>query len=213
MALSEHDREYLAAVHPAAGAVLEEMLVQGRAENIPIVDPLAGRLLHVLVAATRPVRVVEVGTAIGFSTLWMATALPPHGRIQTIDPDRGRTERARAFWRRAGVDDRIEVVSEPALRVLPTLGPDIDFAFIDALKPEYLGYLEALLPRMRVGGMVAADNLLWSGRVASGDRDESTQALRTFNQRFLHDPRLDATIVPVGDGVGLGVVRPGNPAP
>ena len=207
MPLSERDRDYLAAAHPPMSAVLDEMLSQGRAEGIPIVDPLSGRFLHVLVAATRPRRLVEVGTAIGFSTLWMATALPDDGRIQTIDPDCGRTDRARSFWRRAGVEHRIEVINEPALVVLPRLAPGIDLAFIDALKPEYLGYLELLLPRMRPGGVIAVDNLLWSGRVAAGDMDENTAALRAFNERFLGEPRLDATIVPVGDGIGVGVVR------
>jgi caffeoyl-CoA O-methyltransferase len=204
---ADADREYLLGLHPPLGAVLEEMLAQGRAEGIPIVDPLSGRLLQVLVAALRPRRVVEVGTAIGFSTLWMATALLQGGRIQTIDPDRGRTDRARAFWRRAGVEDRIEVLNQPALEALPRLEPGIDFAFIDALKPEYGAYLDLLLPRMRPGGMVTADNLLWSGRVAAGVEDENTSALRAFNQRFTSDPRLSATIVPVGDGIGIAIVR------
>ena len=211
MPLGERDRDYLAAVHPPMSALLDEMLSQGRAEGIPIVDPLSGRLLQVLVAATRPRRLVEVGTAIGFSTLWMATALPNDGRIQTIDPDRGRTDRARSFWRRAGLEHRIEVINQPALLALPRLAPGIDFAFIDALKPEYLGYLELLLPRIRPGGVIAVDNLLWSGRVAAGDVDENTAALRAFNQRFLGDARLDATIVPVGDGIGVGVVRAAKP--
>ncbi|HYM49656.1 MAG TPA: O-methyltransferase [Candidatus Limnocylindrales bacterium] len=197
-------------MHPALSPVLQEMLEQGRREGVPIVDPHSGRLLHVLVAALRPRLIVEVGTAIGFSTLWLATALVDDGRIQTIDPDRARTDRARAFWQRAGVLDRIEVINEPALTALPRLGPGIDFAFIDALKPEYPGYLEALLPRMRAGGVITVDNLLWSGRVAAGDPDETTRALRAFNERFLHERSLDATIVPVGDGLGIGVVRTGD---
>jgi predicted O-methyltransferase YrrM len=204
---ADPDREYLLGLHAPLGSVLEEMLAQGRAEGIPIVDPLSGRLLQVLVAAVKPRLVVEVGTAIGFSTLWMASALPDGGRIVTIDPDRRRTDRARAFWRRAGVAERIEVLNEPGLSALPRLEPEIDFAFIDALKPEYSAYLDLLLPRMRVGGMITADNLLWSGRVAAGVEDENTSALRAFNQRFANEPRLQATIVPVGDGIGIGVVR------
>jgi predicted O-methyltransferase YrrM len=188
--------------------VLQEMLDAGRKEGIPIVSPATGRVLRVLVLALAPKRVVEIGTAIGFSTLWMASALPAGGRIDTIDPDRSRTDRARRYWLRAGVTDRIRVTNEPALRVLPRLAPGIEFAFIDALKPEYVLYLDALLPKMAPGGVITVDNVLWSGRIAAGDRDANTEALRAFNQRFLHEEQLEATIVPVGDGLGIGVVRP-----
>ena len=201
------DVDYLEGIHPPMGPVLEEMLKTGRAEGVPIVQAATGRLLRVLVAAMAPKQVVEIGTAIGFSTLWMASALPPGGRIDTIDPDRSRTDRARKYWLRAGVTDRVRVVNEPALRVLPRLAPGIDFAFIDAIKTEYSAYLDALLPKMAPGGMIAVDNVLWSGRIAAGEHDENTDALRAFNEKFLRHQQLDATIVPVGDGVGIGVLR------
>jgi caffeoyl-CoA O-methyltransferase len=202
------DLEYLEGIHPPMGPVLEEMLKAGRSEGVPIVQPASGRLLRVLVAAMAPKRVLEIGTAIGFSTLWMASALPPGGRIDTIDPDRSRTDRARRYWLRAGVTDRVRVINEPALRVLPRLPPGIDFAFIDAIKTEYSAYLDGLLPKMAPGGMITVDNVLWSGRIAAGEHDEDTDALRAFNEKFLRHERLDATIVPVGDGIGIGVVRP-----
>src|SRR6267378_1222630 len=208
MPFGEQDLDYLEKVHPGLDAVASEMLAVGRAEGIPIVQLPVARFLHVMVAAVRPARVVEVGTAIGFSTLWMATALPPDGRIDTIDPDRSRTDRARRFWLRAGVTDRVRVINEPALRVLPRLAPGIDFAFIDAIKPEYGAYLDALLLKMAPGGMITVDNVLWSGRIAAGVHDEDTDALRAFNERFLRHEQLEATIVPVGDGLGIGVVRP-----
>jgi predicted O-methyltransferase YrrM len=201
------DLDYLEGIHPPMGPVLEEMLKSGRAEGVPIVSPATGRLLRVLVAALAPTRVVEIGTAIGFSTLWMASALLPGGRIDTIDPDRSRTDRARKYWLRAGVTDRVRVVNEPALRVLPRLAAGIEFAFIDAVKTEYSAYLDALLPKMAPGGMITVDNVLWSGRIAAGEHDENTDALRAFNERFLGHGQLEATIVPVGDGVGIGVVR------
>jgi len=187
--------------------VLQEMLERGRADHIPIVDPAVGRLLSTVVRAIKPSRVVEVGTAIGFSTLWIALALPEGGRIDTIDPDRKRTDQARRFWVRAGVSDRVRVFNEPALRVLPRLNPGIGFAFIDAVKQEYESYLDAVLPKMTDGGVVMVDNLLWGGRIAAGDQDSDTDSLRQFNETFLHHPQLDATILPVGDGVGFGVVR------
>ncbi len=208
MQVTDVDLQYLEGVHAPLGPVLEEMLKTGRAEGVPIVSPASGRLLRVLVAAMAPRRVLEIGTAIGFSTLWMASALPAGGRIDTIDPDRSRTDRARRYWLRAGVTDRVRVINEPALRVLPRLAPGIDFAFIDAIKTEYVAYLDALLTKMAPGGMITVDNVLWSGRIASGVHDEDTDALRAFNERFLRHEQLEATIVPVGDGLGIGVVRP-----
>lgn len=208
MQVTDRDLQYLEGVHAPLGPVLAEMLETGRAEGVPIVSPASGRLLRTLVAARAPRRVVEIGTAIGFSTLWMATALPAAGRIDTIDPDRSRTDRARRYWLRAGVTDRVRVINEPALRVLPRLAPGIEFAFIDAVKTEYLAYLDALLPKMAPGGIITVDNVSWSGRIAAGVHDEDTDALRAFNERFLRHEQLEATIVPVGDGLGIGVVRP-----
>jgi predicted O-methyltransferase YrrM len=207
MLTTDRDLKYLEGVHPPLGPILEEMLKTGRSEGVPIVNPAAGRLLSVLVTALAPKRVLEIGTAIGFSTLWMASALPKGGRIDTIDPDRSRTDRARRYWLRAGVTDRVRVINEPALRVLPRIAPGIEFAFIDAIKTEYSAYLDALLPKMAPGGMITVDNVLWSGRIAAGEHDEDTDALRAFNETFLGHEQLEATILPVGDGFGIGVVR------
>lgn len=208
MPFTDQDFEYLERAHAPLDPVLDEMLKAGRKEGIPIVRPDVGRLLRLLVMAMAPKRVVEIGTAIGFSTLWIAGALPHGARIDTIDPDRSRTERARRYWLRAGVTDKVRVINEPALRVLPRLSPGIEFAFIDALKTEYVAYLDALLPKMAPGGTITVDNVLWSGRIAAGQHDEDTDALRAFNDRFLHHEQLEATIVAVGDGLGIGVVRP-----
>src|SRR4030081_961724 len=163
MLTTERDLAYLEGIHPPLGPVLEEMLKAGRSEGVPTATPAAGRLLRVLVTALAPKRVLEIGTAIGFSTLWMASALPAGGRIDTIDPDRARTDRARRYWLRAGVTDRARGIHEAGLRVLPRLAPGIEFAFIDALKPEYAAYLDGLLPKMAPGGMITVDNVLWSG--------------------------------------------------
>src|SRR3982074_3710790 len=203
MLTTDRDLEYLEGVHPPLGPVLEEMLKTGRTEGVPIVNPAAGRLLRVLVTAVAPKRGLEIGTAVACSTLWRASGRPAGGRLDTIDPDRSRTDRARRYWLRAGVTDRVRVINEPALRVLPRLAPGIEFAFIDAIKTEYLAYLDALLPKMAPGGMITVDNVLWSGRIASGVHDEDTDALRVFNERFLRDEQLEATIVPGGDRLGI----------
>jgi predicted O-methyltransferase YrrM len=177
-------------------------------ENIPIVDRDSGRVLSVLAGGRR--RIVEVGTAYGYSTLWMALGQPPDGTIVTIDPDRSRTDLARGWWRQAGVaDERITVVTAPALDAFeagdPALAGPFDLAFIDALKPEYGAYLDHITTRLAPGALVVADNVLWSGRV-TGARpvktpDTNTDALVAFDTAVLRDPRFSATILPVGDGL------------
>jgi len=203
------DLQYLDSLHPELEGVFARMDAEAAAENIPIVSSSIGHALRVLVRATAARRIVEVGTATGYSALWMASALPTDGRIITIDPDRSRTDRARAHWRAAGVADRIEVISGTALEELPKLSGPFDLAFIDALKSEYAGYLAAVLRLLRAGGTVLVDNLLWDGRASGavpGD-DADTRAIREFNRLFVRHPQLDATILSVGDGLGVGVKR------
>jgi caffeoyl-CoA O-methyltransferase len=182
--------------------------------DIPIVNRDSGRVLEVLATGRR--RILEVGTAYGFSTLWLALGQGPDGTIVTIDPDRERTDLARGWWRQAGIpDERIVVVQAPALDAFkanePALAGPFDLAFIDALKPEYGAYLEAIVPRLAPGGLVVADNVLWSGRVSGArpaeDGDANTAALRSFDTAVLADPRFAATILPVGDGLLIAALR------
>jgi predicted O-methyltransferase YrrM len=204
----ERDVEWIESIAAPQGAALEAIEAAANAtpgQRIPIVDRDSGRVLSALAAGRR--RIVEVGTAFGYSTLWLALGQPDDGRIVTIDPDRSRTDRAREWWRQAGIaDERITVVSAKALdafaRDEPALRGPFDLAFIDALKPEYEAYLEALVPRLAPGALVLADNVLWSGRVADpANRDPDTAALRAFDTAVLADPRFRATILPVGDGL------------
>ena len=210
MAITDTDLDYLESLHGKLAGAFASMDSEGGRESIPIVASGVGRALHVLVRAMAARLVVEVGTAIGYSALWMATALPVDGRIDTIDPDTARTDRARKFWVEAGVGTKIVVHSGKALDVLPTLAGPYDFAFIDALKQEYEGYLTHIIRLLRPGGAVAVDNLLWGGRASGArvdDRVPDTQAIRAFNAKFVRHPQLDATILSVGDGLGLGVKR------
>jgi predicted O-methyltransferase YrrM len=194
---------------PALEAI--EEAANASSQRVPIVDRDSGRVLAALAAGRR--RIVEVGTAFGYSTLWLAMGQPSDGTIVTIDPDRARTDRARAWWRQAGIDDgRITVVSAKALDAFavaePALAGPFDLAFIDALKPEYQAYLEALVPRLAPGALVVADNVLWSGRTADpANSDPDTVALRAFDAAVLADERFAATILPVGDGLLIAGYR------
>jgi predicted O-methyltransferase YrrM len=183
--------------------------------DVPIVDRHSGRVLRVLAGDHR--RIVEVGTAYGYSTLWMALGQPAGGTIVTIDPDRQRTDLARGWWRQAGIaDERITVLTAKALEAFAAhdaaLAGPFDMAFIDALKPEYAAYLDALIEgRLAPGALVVADNVLWSGRV-SGARpadagDTNTAALRRFCERVLGDDRFTASILPLGDGLLVATWR------
>lgn len=208
--ITHHDLDYLERIHGDLPDVLRLLDREGGRDDIPIVGTAVGRLLAVLVRATGTRRIVEVGTAIGYSALWMASALPADGELVTIDPDKERTDRARRFWELARVGDRIRVVNAPALEALPQLIGPFDLAFIDALKREYQAYLEQVLWLLRPGGTVVVDNLLWSGRASGSSPDDGTsdtKAIKEFNAAFVRDRRFDATILAVGDGLGIGVKR------
>ncbi len=203
------DLDWIESIGAAPASALIAIETAAEPRNIPIVDRHTGRVLSVLAGDRR--RIVEVGTAYGYSTLWMAIGQPADGTIVTIDPDRERTDLARGWWHDAGVpDERITVVTAKALEAFaapdPALAGPFDMAFIDALKPEYEAYLDALVDgRLAAGALVAADNVLWSGRV-SGSRpvdagDTNTNALRRFGERVLRDDRFTSTILPVGDGL------------
>jgi predicted O-methyltransferase YrrM len=203
----ERDVEWIESVAAPLAPVFEAIEAASVAgpDRIPIVDRDSGRVLAALSAGRR--RIVEVGTAYGYSTLWLASGQPADGRIATIDPDVSRTDLARSWWREAGVaDERIVVVTARALEAFaadePALAGPFDLAFIDALKPEYVAYLEALIPRLAPGALLTADNVLWSGRVADpSNGDPDTVALRAFVETVLADPRFNATVLPVGDGL------------
>ncbi len=208
------DVDWIESIASPLSATLAAIEAAAEPGNIPIVNRDSGRVLSVLAANRR--RIVEIGTAYGYSTLWLAMGQPADGTIVTIDPDRSRTDLARGFWRQAGIPDpRINVVNRPALEAFATneraLGGPFDLAFIDALKPEYEAYLEALIPRMDAGALIVADNVLWSGRVSgsspAGADDADTDALRRFNSAVLTDRRFNATILPVGDGLLIASLR------
>lgn len=211
---AQADLDWIEATSRPLHPVLLEMEAAAAPERIPILSRDSGRMLATLAASRR--RIVEVGTAIGYSTLWMGLALPAGGTIVTIDPDRERTDRAREYWRAAGLPDaRISVVNAPALEGFAgeraELAGPFDMVFIDALKDEYHAYLVALMDRLAPGAVVAADNVLWSGRT-SGSRPsrpgDGTDALREFCARVSADPAFETTILPIGDGLLVATLRP-----
>lgn len=149
---------------------------------------------------------VEVGTFTGMSSLSIARGMAEDGTLVCFDVSQEYTAIARRYWERAGVSSRIDLRIGDAREGLQQLPAEayLDLAFIDADKTGYLNYFEQLLPRMRVGGVIAVDNVLWSGRVIDADNNaDSTVAIREFNDRLAEDARVDVSIVPIGDGITL----------
>ena len=204
--LKRPQAEYLEATLPPRDALLARMEEYAAEHGHPIADAEVAQVMRVLLRARRPRHVIEVGTNIGYSVIVMGREAGAGGVVETIELDRGILAVAKNFVAEASLQCEVRFHEGPALEVLPRLEGPFDFVFIDCVKTEYEDYLDALLPKLERGAMIVCDNLLWGGKVADGVRDASTDALRAFNQRFTTDPRLTATIVAVGDGLGVAVV-------
>jgi caffeoyl-CoA O-methyltransferase len=168
-----------------------------------MVGRLEGGFLAALVAITGAKRILELGTFTGYSSISMATALPDDGRIITCDVDPDATSIARRYMDESGHGDKIEIRLGPALATIETLEGPFDLIFIDADKPNYENYYEAVLPKLAENGLLIADNVLWSGRVVEPDEDESTQAITSFNEHVRNDERVAAVMLTVRDGMTL----------
>lgn len=200
---------FLERLLPPRDGVLAAIEAEAKRDSVPIVDPEVGLFLDQTIRAARVRRALEVGTAIGYSGVWIARALPPEGRLVTIDIDPARLAVAERNFAAAGVRDRVECILGPALEVLPRVEGPFDLLFLDAIKEEYRDYVTLALPKVRPGGVVVVDNLLWGGQVAGKIRKEeertSTIALREFVPWFVAHPQLRAQVLPLGDGTGFAV--------
>jgi len=169
-----------------------------------MVGPLEGGLLSMLVHMVRPRLVVEIGTFTGYSALAMAAALPEGGRIVSCEIDEHHAALARDHIGRSPWSDRIDVRLGPAIETVEGLDGPFDMVFIDADKESYVAYYEAVVPKLAPHGIIAADNVLWSGRVVDDEAvDDATVALRAFNRHVTDDPRTEAVMLTVRDGVTL----------
>jgi caffeoyl-CoA O-methyltransferase len=204
--LRRNQAEYLETLLPLRDALLERMEKYAEENGHPIADPEVGQLLRVLVRTKRPRRALEVGTNIGYSVIVMGRECDEETVIETIELDHNILSDARRFVAEASLPCRAVFHEGAALDVLPRLTGPFDFVFIDCVKTEYEEYLDALLPKLARGAVIVCDNLLWKGKVAGGDHDAATDALRAFNHRISTDERLLTVILPLGDGTGVSVV-------
>ena len=189
--------------------LLREMEVKAAEDDVPISDPEVGLLLQILVRSIGAKRVLEVGAAIGYGTIWITRG---NGEVvvSAVERNPERIAEGRAFVDREGASARVEWLEGEALDLMPTLTAPFDLIYIDVDKASYRRCLDAGLQLLRVGGLVVIDNLLWKGQVADppedfDNEDDQAEILRRFNNYFAIHPQLDSLVLPFGDGVGLGV--------
>jgi caffeoyl-CoA O-methyltransferase len=203
----EPDVEAYAEAHTEPpGDFLERLAEETRAKTTApqmMVGPLEGRFLAFLVRAMRAGRVLEIGTFTGYSSICMASALPPGGRIVTLDVNEDTTEIARRYATEAGLADRIDYRLGPAIDTMAELEGAFDLVFIDADKEGYVDYYEAALPKLAENGLIVADNVLWSGRVVEEDVPETGRAIQRFNEHVRADDRVESVMLTVRDGMTL----------
>ncbi len=195
---------YMHDLIPPRDATLREMEELASREHIPIVGPAVGHLLELLAGLTGAHRVFEMGSAIGYSTIWWARGIQPDGRVYYTDGSVDNARRAETFFEKAGVADRVEVLTGNSLDLIETVAGEFDIVFNDVDKHYYPEVYRKASGRVRVGGLLVTDNVLWSGRVADPvETDASTESIREFNRLVYEDPRFRTTIVPMRDGVSI----------
>src|SRR5215471_5407107 len=204
---------YLAALNHASDAVLDDVAREGERQDLPLVDAEVGALLRVLALSIGAQRILEIGTAIGYSGIWLAGAVPPGGMLFTLekDPDRART--ARANFERAGLADRVGILVGDAQVTISKVAGPFDLIFQDGSKPLYVTLLDRLVGLLRPGGLLVTDNVLWDGEVVPGfaakpaHNADDTRAIAEYNERVAAHPQLLTSIVPLRDGVSISVKR------
>lgn len=202
---------YLSGLNHAGTDVLEVIAQRGRERDLPLVDAEVGAFLQLLATSVRATRILEIGTAIGYSGVWLARALPPGGMLFTIEKDPDRAAEAKTHFEQAGLADRVSIlVGDAALKIAKVSGP-FDLIFQDGHKPLYNSLLDKLVALLRPGGLLITDNVLWDGEVVPGyvatptKNVDDTRAIMEYNERISTHPQLLTSIVPLRDGIALSL--------
>jgi predicted O-methyltransferase YrrM len=200
--------DYLYSMLPKRDEVVVEMEDYAAKHNVPIVGPAVARVLQQLALMINAQTVFELGSAIGYSTIWWAQAVGEKGRVIYTDGDRKNAERARAYFDRAGVSNRITLYTGDALEVLSEQKEQYDIIFNDVDKEDYPRVLRLVSARLRKGGLFITDNVLWSGRVAEKNpKDATTKAILEFNRLLYNSPDFFTTILPIRDGLAVALKK------
>ncbi len=200
--------DYLYSIIPPRDEVLTEMEAEAAKNDVPIVGPVVARILYQLALISGAKTVFEMGSAIGYSTIWWARAVGKGGRVYYTDGDRKNAEKARKYFEWAGVADRITIAVGDALELLSEQKQEFDIIFNDVDKEDYPRVFRIASPKLRKGGLFVTDNVLWSGKVAQKNPSEATtKAILEFNRLLYSSPDFVTTILPVRDGVAVAVKK------
>lgn len=194
--LAQHDHE-----------VLKEMEEYGYKQRFPMIGPILGKILMLMASAIQAHRVLEMGSGYGYSAFWFAMGMPQGGVVIACDKSEENARKARDYFKRGGMLDKLDFRTEDALDVIDRLPGDLDIVFIDCAKEQYPDALRVSLPKVRSGGLIMAHNVLWYGTVVKGDHDGLTKYIREFNRMLYSTPDLITTIIPLWDGLSISLKK------
>ena len=210
--LNEELYNYITDIFSKEDDVLKDVVKNTGTLKIPLIQisPELGKFLQILIKSVKGKRVLEIGTLTGYSSIWMARALPSGGKLTTLEISKDHFEEAKKNFEKAGLTDKIEIILGSAMESLDKLkNKKFDFAFIDADKTGYPAYFDKVIQMMNPGGIIAADNTLRDGAVVKPDSelDEGTRAINVYNKKVAADTRVDSLLVPISDGLTICYVK------
>ena len=201
--LNRKVEEYLADLLPKRDAVISEMERYAKKHDVPIIGPVVARMIYLVAQISGAKRIFEMGSAIGYSTIWLTRAAGPEAEVYYTDGDPANAARARGYFKRAGVENSIQIMTGDAVDLIDQVPGEFDLIFIDVDKQQYPEALRKAVPRLRSGGLLLTDNVLWSGKVSRKSTDARTRAIQQFNKLIYSSSDLFPTIIPLRDGVAV----------
>ncbi len=195
--------KYLENITPQRPAVMREMEEYAAENDFPIVGPLVGRLLYQLASMTKAKRIFELGSGFGYSAYWFSLAIGSRGHIVLTDGNKDNKKRAMNYFKRAGIDTQLDFKVGDALRTIKKHDGPFDIIFNDIDKKDYPKTIDLAAARLRKGGLFITDNVIWKGKVAEKNPDDTTKAILEFNEELYHDGRFFVTIIPLRDGLAV----------
>ncbi len=201
--LNSKIEEYLADLLPKRDEVISEMERYAKKHDVPIIGPVVARMIYLVAQISGAKRIFEMGSAIGYSTIWLARAAGPEAEVYYTDGDPANAARARGYFKRAGVENSIQIMTGDAVNLIDQVPGEFDLIFIDVDKHQYPEALRKAIPRLRPGGLLLTDNVLWSGKVSRKSTDGRTRAIQQFNKLIYSSSDLFPIIIPLRDGVAV----------
>ncbi|HEY3251329.1 MAG TPA: O-methyltransferase [Ignavibacteria bacterium] len=208
--LNEELYNYIASTFAEEDDILKMVVKDAESKNFPMiqVSPDLGKLLYLLIKIIKAKNILEIGTLAGYSSIWLARALPEEGKLITLEVSNEHAETAKGNFTKAGLNNKIDLISGNAMESLNRLKNEkFDFVFIDADKTGYPHYFDFVISMMNKGGIIAADNALRKGRVILKDSDEGTEAIKIYNKKVAADSRVESLLIPISDGLTVSWVK------